>query len=168
METKPFKRPNSQNGSESIAPETISVDEILTFTLNLNPSTLLGGFNNQYDKYIEKLKNLVNSHMDITGTLEYSQFGKLHFHGTLKFRSPLGIGLFYSKLAPVCGKHHYKIDTVEPGYECSDYYLKGKFYMKPLHKKFNKTYLLTNAVLNSPSMIPPPDHKSNTIALDSI
>lgn len=137
-------------GNESIPPEQIKIGDKYTFTLNINESDLLGLFVNHYEKYLKKLKMLINDDLLIKGAFEYSKFGKLHFHGEIIFKTPLAVALFYMKLAKL--KCHYSFDTTEKGYDIGKYAFKGEWYMRPLCDKHEKQYIIDNNVILDPMM----------------
>lgn len=135
-------------GKESIAPERIRLGDKYTFTLNLPETELLGMFPEQYDKYCRKIKSIINNDMAVMGALEYSQYGRLHFHGELIFKNELSVALFYMRLGKI--KCNYSFDSSDKEYDISKYAFKGEWYMKPLHDKYSKQYKICNELLNTP------------------
>lgn len=135
-------------GKESIAPEKIRLGDKYTFTLNLAESDLIGTFPNQYDKYCSKIHAIINNDMQIEGAVEYSQYGRLHFHGEIIFNKEIAVALFYMKLGKL--KCNYSFDCSDKEYDIMKYAYKGEWYMKPLHDKYNKQYKINNSLLNTP------------------
>lgn len=151
-------------GNESVPPEQVKLGEKYTFTLNISESDLIGLFPDQYDKYLKKLKILINDGLLIKGAFEYSKFGKLHFHGELIFKTPLAVALFYMKLAKL--KCHYSLDTTEKDYDLGKYAHKGEWYMKPLCDKYSKQYIIDNSVILDHMMGRIVDDDSEQVSFD--
>lgn len=127
------------------APETIDVDDIYSFTLNINDSK--SGIIYLHPRYQAMLQR-ISEHCDVDMYYELSKSNKWHMHGWLSFKSYASILPFYMLIndPEVKDAFTYCLKEIfnngdEDGYEkWTTYITKQKHLSKPHLRKLNINY----------------------------
>lgn len=127
-----------------IAPETVELNELYTFHINIKEYSKKYSFMYVYDMYIELLSNMLEKGIEVTLYPELSRIGKFHLHGVIKFTNYMVVYEFYSNLYKVRDLATFEIDTISDMDVFSTYIKKGSKYMEPYCDKYNRNYPITH------------------------
>lgn len=140
-----IKKPN---GSTSLKYEMVQLETDYAFTINL--PDLKGSMRLDHNTYLQLFKKKIATipHLVYRLVPEYSQFGRLHFHGTVKFNSILAKNYWYEMIYTLdC---NYKFDTIADKEVWEEYLYKQKPHMQPFLEKLKIDYELSNKNVRPP------------------
>lgn len=132
--------------------EEVSVGVAYALTLNIDHKTdTMPVLVRKYCKWL----NMITHLCEVSLYPELSKMGKLHYHGTISFKSILDIAEFYLNVpkfveqGTVAMKVYFKTEEDDPKLTpeevWTNYMLKQKVYMDALCRKWKVPYHLTNA-----------------------
>lgn len=128
-----------------IPPEVIELNTPYTLTINPAPRMYEKSKNIglKLKKVIEHIQiQLMPIDQPFMLLPELSCMGKLHFHGTIHFKTYLQIGLFYNSLYENLDNYTIEIDTITDHDTWKTYISKGQQYMKAVCKLHNIHYVI--------------------------
>lgn len=112
QKTTPF------NKTHILSPEQIDVDKEYTFTVSPNDDYQFWN-----DKQSERLKKATNHmtyiarqymNLDLCLYVDVSRNGRIHWHGTIRFKTRLSIKEFYTEIIhELLTKHQIEMDTIK-------------------------------------------------------
>lgn len=128
-------------GAKSIKMEIVERDVWYAFSLNMvGESQWLVAYNN-YESEIKSLTQ-ASKKMDYVFVPEYSQFGRFHVHGKIRFSKKKDIGHFYAALGDL--KCNYELDVISDLEKWDGYMYKQKDVMECMAKYYHKPYEITS------------------------
>lgn len=136
--------PKPFNACELIAPENVELNTAYTF--NLSHSENSGNILKDWKTYDTLCTEsfYVNLGIEYELFFELSAHGRLHLHGIILFRNPMGIAMFYQQIYNVLKVCRVEIDTINDHIKWKEYLTKQRHIMKPYLNSKKLAYKLSN------------------------
>lgn len=133
----------SGRGKESMALETVKIDEWYAFTVNLggDMSQWLVSYN-AYDKLFKEHLSQCAKKMDYVFVPEYSKLGRFHVHGKVRFHKKKDIGFFYSFLGYL--QCNYEFDVINDTIKWDEYMYKQREVQERMAAHYSRPYEITS------------------------
>lgn len=135
-----------------LEPKMVQVNTIYSLTVNIKAPNK---WDKQMPSFIERLKynKAKLAQFLIFGEvllyLDLARTGRIHWHGTIRFRSNRQIGLFYAIMPRLLHAMNIELDTIADPKIWDDYILKLRHITEPLCKKLRMTDSYCSDVLLS-------------------
>lgn len=163
---------SKKNGSQVLAPEKVNVHEWYTLSLNFDLDKLFKshGIHSLSENWKRQAESIVEHFKFNKCTYlvpELSAYGRLHWHGIIKFNHMSHVGIFYGTMPRLLNISHVEVDTISDMKKWLEYCNKGVPYMKTLAKTYSMAYEpLDGEQLNinlseAPPSLPPPEEEED-------